>query len=228
MTNPHNPALEWFARQITRELVMAQIRIRRNGTGFEITHINETNPLPKDLSLPEVRALAQFTESGTYRPLKSSPDLRFGWRLLLQDAAALGQAVNQIYPGAIADCFAAQRDPPPVTHYRSFTARQTGMYRITAMLDDTQAARVIRACCHPGFCLKARRWTVEGLPADTGEGKSVIPCLEPCAVLLEFARKGIRMEQQNTVEIAFSKDELESLICSVKTALLAPPGSPRA
>jgi len=28
--------------------------------------------------------------------------------------------------------------------------------------------------------------------------KSVIPCLEPCAILLEFARKTARLEQQAT------------------------------
>ena len=54
---------------------------------------------------------------------------------------------------------------------------------------------MIRAGCHGKFCLKQRLWTVNGLPPDSSEEKSLIPCLEPCALLLEFARKAMRLEQ---------------------------------
>ena len=106
------------------------------------------------------------------------------------------QALNQLYPGAIADWYAAQTQPVPVTNYREFTERQTGMYRIATLLDDQQAAAVIRAGCHRRCCLKRRHWLVAGLEPDPAAEKSLIPCLEPCAVLLELARQAVRLEQE--------------------------------
>jgi hypothetical protein len=97
-----------------------------------------------------------------------------------------------LYPGAVADWFATQAAQPPVTSYREFTSRQTGMYRITTHLDDAAVAAVIHACCHKDFCLKRRLWTVEGAAPDAADAKSLIPCLEPCAILLEAARKAAR------------------------------------
>ena len=119
--------------------------------------------------------------------------------------------MNQLYPGAVADRRAARQMPPPVTHFREFTGRQSGMYRITAMLNDAQAARVIRACCPERFCLKRRLWTVETLKPDDPAGKSLIPCLEPCAVFLEFARQATRVEQEGRVRVGLTPSELTTL-----------------
>src|SRR4051812_29887474 len=69
------------------------------------------------------------------------------------------------------------------------------MYRKTQLLDDDQASKVVKACCHPRFCLKRRLWDVGGLGTDRIEAKSIIPCLEPCALLLEFARTVASIEQ---------------------------------
>jgi hypothetical protein len=140
--------------------------------------------------------MAQFTSAGAFRPLKSAPNLRRGWRVAAADETELELALSHLYPGAVADWFAARLDPPPATSYRQFTERQTGMYRITTMLSDSIAGAAIRACCHADFCLKRRLWSVQGLAPDAPEQKSVIPCLEPCAILLEFARKVARLEQE--------------------------------
>ena len=112
------------------------------------------------------------------------------------------------------------------------------MYRVTTMLSDAQAAQVTRACCHPGFCLKQRLWTVNGLAQDGVEEKSLIPCLEPCAVLLEFARKSMRIEQEEKMKLEVSPGEAATLVAALKTALAYPdsdareadfnaPGNPR-
>jgi hypothetical protein len=194
-----NPALTAFTASIETELVFAQVLIQRRERGFELRHVADRAVDAAALRLlteTEIRPLAQFTEAGAFRPLKSAPNLRRGWRMAAPDAEALGAALNQLYPGAMADWFAAQAPQPPVTSYRDFTARQTGMYRITTHLDDPTAGAMIRACCHVDFCLKRRLWTVDGLVPDAATGKSVIPCLEPCAILLEFARKVARLEQE--------------------------------
>jgi len=195
------PDLTAFAAAVESELVFAQVLIRRQGTGFELRHVDDRTTAPEQLKVVaenEVRPLAQFTAGGAFRPLKSAPNLRAGWRLLLKDDRSLGTALSQLYPGAVADCFAARVEKRPVTSYRDFTARQTGMYRITTFLDDDAAAAMTRACCHNNFCLKRRLWTVGSEPCDASMEKSVIPCLEPCAVLLEFARKAARWQQQGT------------------------------
>lgn len=191
--------MEKFAAQIETNFVFAQVLIRRQTVGFQLCHVADSAKSCSSLrsiSLNEIRILVQTTETGAFRPLKSSPNLATGWTLSVRDEAELEKALNEFYPGAIADWSAVQSESPPITNYREFVQRQTGMYRITAMLTDAQAAPMIRACCHKGFCLKARLWSVDGLPVDSIAEKSIIFCLEPCALLLEFARKVMRLEQQ--------------------------------
>jgi len=198
VTALENPALNAFVAEIKTSLIFAEIVVRRLEKGFELRHVQDRECDAGDLRLisaDEMRPLAQFTVVGAFRPLKSAPNLRRGWRLILTDGAKLEFALNQVYPGAVADWFAVRSGRAEPTHYREFTSRQTGMYRITAMLTDEQAAAMIRAGCHRKFCLKQRLWTVNGCSPDSSEDKSLVPCLEPCALLLEFARKAMRLEQ---------------------------------
>jgi hypothetical protein len=144
----------------------------------------------------EARTLAQFTATGEFRPLKSAPTLQRGWRMRLAGEAELELALNQLYPGAIADWHAARSEHPPVTNYREYASRQTGMYRITTMLNVSEVAAVIKEGCAAGRCLKRRLWTINGLALDAVAAKSLIACLEPCAVLMEAARTAVRSGQQ--------------------------------
>ncbi len=194
-----NPALKAFVAQMGDEFVLAQVLIRRAGVGYELRHVEDGEVAAESLRLAglnEARALAQFTKEGEFRPLKAAPNLQRGWRMQTANDEELELALSQLYPGAVADWFAARSANPPVTNYREFTNRQSGMYRITTMLSDAEAARVISAGCARGLCLKRRLWTVAGLEPDGAVEKSVIPCLEPCAVLLEMARKAVRAGQQ--------------------------------
>ena len=127
--------------------------------------------------------------------------------------------MEHLLPGAIADCHAAAQPGGTITHYREFTARQTGMYRNTARLDDNAAARVARSVCHLDFCLKRRLWTVPGLEAEEAEAKSCVPCLEPCALLLEFAGKAWRWEQTSEVERRFNESEAATIQAALEKAL---------
>ncbi len=198
-----NPALKAFVAQLPNELVIAQVLIRRTGTSYELRHADDATLATDTLRLIEIsqaRALAQTTATGEFRALKSAPTLPSGWRIVAKNDAELETTLGHLYPGAIADWYAAQASQPPVTHYRAYTNRQSGMYRITTMLDDAAVAKVIQTTCMPGLCLKRRLWTVDGLPPDASTGKSLIPCLEPCAVLMESARSALRAEQQEKAE----------------------------
>jgi hypothetical protein len=192
-----NPDVSAFLAAFNTEIVFGQVLIRRLENGFELRHEADRAAAPEALITlkgTELRTWAQSAAGGAFRPLKSAPDLRAGWRAVAADGAGLDLLLHYLYPGAVSDWFAAQCAHPPVTSYRQFTARQTGMYRITTMLTDEIAGAAIRACCHADFCLKRRLWSVEGLEPDAAGQKSIIPCLEPCALMLEFARKVARLE----------------------------------
>jgi hypothetical protein len=198
MVSVENPAIQAFTARIRDELPLGQVRIRRRPDGYELRHVADVASAPQALSaltLDELRRLAQFAARGDFRPLKSAPSLAGGWRFEARSDPELEQALNRLYPGAVADWFATQAPVPPVTPFRQFVGRQSGRYRITRMLTDEQAVTVTRTTCRPAACLKRRLWTVPCLEPDRPEDKSLIPCLEPCAVWLESAHVAMREAQ---------------------------------
>jgi hypothetical protein len=220
-----NPALRAFAARLGDERQFAQVLVRRMEGGYDLRHAADRRAPEsalREVPLAELRRLAQFTAEGAFRPLKAAPNLARGWRHRAPDLRALGEALDRIYPGAVADWFAAQSAAPPITDFRTFAARQTGMYRAVALLKDSRVARVIRATCDARFCLKQRLWSVEGLPADPAAAKSLIPCLEPCALLLEFARKAARFEQEDQFALTLAASEVETLRAALQRALDLP------
>ncbi|MBI4663009.1 MAG: hypothetical protein HY735_29725 [Verrucomicrobia bacterium] len=215
-------ALQTFVSRIDRELSFAQVFICRRGAGFELRHVQDRRRDAaelKDSSPAQLRTLAQFTAAGAFRPLKSAPNLQTGWTVSLRNDAELEMALNHLYPGAIADWYAAQSPSPPVTNYREFTDRQTGMYRITQKLRDSEAAETIQACCNTSLCLKRRLWSIGGLETDPPVEKSLIPCLEPCALLLEFARKVMRIEQETKLRLELAPSEARTLAEALRELL---------
>ena len=215
-----NPAIEKFVSAIGDALALAQVVIARTAAGFELRQIDDRG-LPADqlrtVPVSELRGLAQKTATGAFRPLKSSPNLQRGWRADVSGPVELEAALRDLYPGAVADWFAVHAGIPYVTDYRPFTERQSGMYRVTATLTDTEAAQVVRACCPKQFCLKQRLWTVPGLTPDSVDAKSLIPCLEPCAVFLELARTAARINQAGRISI--SSEDAAIALASLQASL---------
>lgn len=223
----YNPAATAFVAWVGAERSVGQVLIRREADSFSMRHEADRDRTGlRELPWNELRALVQTTAKGAFRPLKSAPTLVNGWLVSQLSAADAPSALDLLYPGFVADWHAVQSGTPPVTHYREFTNRQTGMYRITQLLNDAQAGQVIRASCHQDFCLKRRLWTVDGQAAD-GEGKGVIPCLEPCAVLLEFARKAARIEQGERVPLTLGEDELQTVLKALEIAIYQGTDGPR-
>jgi hypothetical protein len=75
--------------------------------------------------------------------------------------------------------------------------------------------------------LKQRLWTVEGLPSDGSAAKSLIPCLEPCAILLEFARTVVRLEQNEPFRAPESAEERQTLAVALEQTAQRPMGEIR-
>jgi hypothetical protein len=217
-----NPALDALIASIAPELVFGQVLVQRTPEGFQINHVEDRNSAePQPVTLSLLREIAQFTRAKQFRPLKSAPTLQSGWKFMARSASELNDALQCLYPGAVADWFAARQPSPPITSYRQFAGRQTGMYRVTAMLDDEQVAQVARAGCQRQFCLKRRLWGAKSLPPDEAEQKSLIPCLEPCAVLLEFARAAVRIEQREKYSVPLAMEEIETCVLALERLAMA-------
>ncbi len=222
MVAAFNPPLAALLGEIKQEFVFAQVAITRLREGYELRHLEDRAAAAAGLrlrSIPELRVLAQFSASGEFRPLKSAPNLQTGWRAIACTDSELNCALNHFYPGAVADWFAVQQGSFKPASYRDFTGRQTGMYRVTQLLNDAQATRAVASCCHRKFCLKRRLWSVEGLAGEDASDKSAIPCLEPCAILLEFARRVARIEQEKNMSLDLKPSELETVVAAIQTLL---------
>ncbi|MCD6050193.1 MAG: hypothetical protein K0Q55_1596 [Verrucomicrobia bacterium] len=225
MAKHDNPALTAFLAELPAQREFAQVVITRRDDAFELRHVADVAAAEAALEVVEVealRGLANHTDAGAFRPLKSAPNLRTGWRAVAHTAEELERSLDHLYPGALTDWYSARQAQPPVTHYRDYVNRQTGMYRITQMLTDEQVRDLARAGCHRDSCLKQRLWGGPELAADEAAEKSVIPCLEPCAVLSEFARKSMRLEQEEKAAVRVSSGDLETLLAAVNLALTQP------
>ena len=218
-----NPAIDAFIALVTPEVVFGQVLVRKTREGFLLTHVDDRDATaPAAVTLPLLREISEFTHGRQFRPLKAAPTLQRGWSFVARTESELNDALQCLYPGAVADWFAAQQPNPPVTSFREFTGRQTGMYRITTMLSDEQIGQLAHAGCHRLFCLKRRLWGAESLSTEPDTGKSLIPCLEPCAVLLEFARAAVRLEQHEKRAVLLAPEEIETCALALERAAQSP------
>jgi hypothetical protein len=234
-----HPPLELFVNELGKEKIIAQLLIRQigqQGQSYELLHHNDANKTKdelKELKLEEAQFYLSFTDTSVFRPIKGAPDMRSGWRLVVQNHQDLELALQAVYPGFISDNYAVKKiDPIPVTSYTDFAERQTGMYRNAKLLTEERAQQAVEACCGATLCLKRRYWSVPGLDADTaGAEKSEVPCLEPCAVMLEWGRKVVRMDQVATQAVesgasplswSMTPDEAKSLLAALELAQSTP------
>ncbi len=226
MSDYVSPALQAFVDFIGDGRDFVELRIRRlDGSRFELRHASEAE-LPFDsletVDLAGLRRVARVTASGAFRPNKAAPGLRGGWIHTACSVPDLGAALEALYPGAVPDWYAGQRAAPPITHFKDFTGRQTGLYRITQILPPPLAIRTIQACCGNRFCLRRRLWTTDGLAPDAETGKSALPCLEPCSLLLDLARRAMKLEQEVKQPLALAQGDLAVLVAALERALEAP------
>ena len=195
---------------------MGQVEIRQKDPGFALFHRDDATREELEFfhSPGDAAALAKFDDEGNYRPLKTAPDLRHGWRLELADLDALQQALDLFYPGRLAALAAWESNRLTTTPLRETLDRQTGMYRAAAKILDEEIDLLVGRLCRsqggaPG-CLRTILWARDGtgarpslrLPLDkfiapldqTGRGENVMPllCQEACNVLVAEARKVVQ------------------------------------
>lgn len=191
------------------------------GGGYELRHRVDADRPAAELTVhtdPEdASALALYDDAGAYRPLKTAPNLRHGWRLVVSDDKALRLALDQFYPARLGAWQAFQQGRLATTPLRETLGRQTGMYRVTAKLTDEQAdALVGRLCRSDGGCLRTILWRRDAagtvasskLPPEKfdpsydqttgkagGEGFVPLLCQEACNLLVAEARAVVKGER---------------------------------
>lgn len=181
--------------------------------GFMLVHRDDSarSDLADHRRPEDAAGLARFDDAENYRPLKTAPNLRHGWRLTLRNVAELRTALDLFYPGRLAAFFAFEKHELLATPLRATLGRQSGMYRIAAQIDDPAADELIGNFCRSdGGCLRTILWrrddegTVPSTrlpPAkfdpiydQTGGGRPVVPllCQEACNLLVAEARKVVQ------------------------------------
>jgi sirohydrochlorin cobaltochelatase len=157
--------------------------------------------------------IAKHDDASNYRPLKTAPTLRHGWRLEVADISELRQALDYFYPGRLAIFSAWKQNRLATTPLRETLDRQSGMYRVAAKISDKQIDEVVWSFCRSnGGCLRTILWRRDGtgapastkLPSQkfdpshdqTGRGQGTIPllCQEPCHLLVNECRKVVKGE----------------------------------
>lgn len=228
-------ALEDFAAWVSEEpagRVFAQVLVRRvepdetpsgpTGGGYELRHAEDGGREAGELALHEepreAREIAKLTEEGEYRPLKSSPNLRRGWLLRVEDEGGLSRAMQYLYPSAVVHWHLDRRGELPITSYRENAARQSGIYQRIQKLSDAGVRRAARACCEDAVCLKRTLWDVDDkTPLDMHRGDGEIPCPEPCSVFVSFARRVRVFEREEERDL----DDPSQLTASERGDLVA-------
>jgi sirohydrochlorin cobaltochelatase len=178
------------ARQI------GQVAIRANAGGFTLCHIDDLacTDLAPHARPEDARTLATFDDAGNFRPLKTAPNLRHGWRLEVRDATALRRALDYLYPAMCGVLHSAEREELIPIPLRETLARQSGMYAVTRKITDSQAAETIARVC--GGCLKTRLWTIGASTHDHPASGAALPmlCHEACNLLIAEARRMVKAE----------------------------------
>jgi sirohydrochlorin cobaltochelatase len=145
----------------TLPLCFGQILVQKSGKGFVLCHRDDS--AHDDLEIfqnPEdAIEIARYDDSGNYRPLKTAPNLRHGWRMKVQSPAELKHALDHFYPGRLAVFAAWQGGELRTTPLRETLDRQSGMYRIAAKISDAQIDDLVADFCRSdGGCLRTILW----------------------------------------------------------------------
>lgn len=207
-----------------REFGQLFIRRLESSVGFELRHREDAeNPDLTRYDDPRAaREISRLTESGEYRPLKSSPNLRRGWKLTVADDRELVTAMNHLYPAAVVHWYLYVEERLDITNYRENAARQSGIYKRIQRLTSEGVQDAARACCDDAVCLKKTLWDVdEDTPLAMDRGNGEIPCPEPCSIFVSFARR-VRLFEREAKRgldaIGLSPSEKEDLTALVQAA----------
>jgi len=199
---------EWGELLVTVEL--ADDDYRR----YEVRHVDDADvdadvdALEEHLDPLEARQVAKFDERERYRPLKTAPSLRTGWRFADLTSTEVVDTVDAFYPATVANWHREREGELDVDHWVDATGRQTGMYGLLETWNRGEGHEhvewVAEACCADSECVKRREWQYDDdtdLAVDGGEG--TFPCREPCSMVISAARTWTKLEGEESQTYEF-------------------------
>lgn len=211
------PLEKALAAVLSDKSYFGQIFIQATNVGsFALCHRDDANKSDLEIFRKPDDALdiARYDDAGKYRPLKTAPDLRHGWRMEVVDLGELRRALDYFYPGRLAMLVAWTGNRLSTTPLRETLDRQSGMYRIAAKILDEQIDDMVgNFCKSDGGCLRTILWKRDArgtspstrLPPEkfnpshdqTGRGENAIPllCQEACNLLVAECRKVAKGER---------------------------------
>jgi sirohydrochlorin cobaltochelatase len=145
---------------------------KREGAGFVLLHRDDASldQLQTYQDAENAIEIAKYDDAGNYRPLKTAPNLRHGWRLELATVDELRRALDYFYPGRLAVFAAWKSGYLRTTALRETLDRQSGMYRAAAKISDSQINDVVADFCRSDSgCIRTILWKRDrnGLIAST-------------------------------------------------------------
>jgi sirohydrochlorin cobaltochelatase len=147
---------------LTASSYFGQIVIQKIPTGrFVLFHRDDEtlDHLQVFRSAEDAIEIAKCDDAGNYRPLKTAPNLRHGWRLELDTLEQLRHALDYFYPGRLAVFAAWKKGKLQTTPLRETLDRQSGMYRVATKISDSQIDDLVADFCRSnGGCLRTILW----------------------------------------------------------------------
>jgi sirohydrochlorin cobaltochelatase len=140
---------------------LGQILFQKTDGSFVLCHRDDEirNDLQRFENADAAIEIAKYDDAGNYRPLKTAPSLRHGWRLELDTLEELRHALDYFYPGRLAVFAAWKSGKLDTTALRETLNRQSGMYRVAAKIFDSQINDLVANFCRSkGGCLRTILW----------------------------------------------------------------------
>ncbi|WP_436927467.1 DR2241 family protein [Halosimplex amylolyticum] len=237
-----------LATGISREWGQLSVTVTVDDTGsrrYAIRHVDDADAAGDALTDYEdpldARQIAKHDDRERYRPLKTVPTLRTGWRFPDLGPEEVFRAVDSFYPATVANWHREREGELDVSHWRETIGRQSGIYGVVDTWDRGEGHEhvdwVAESCCVDSQCLKRREWQYdEETDLDVGGGASktprdeggatadgsdgVFPCREPCSLVISAARRWTKLEgeQSRTYEFELTpseKEQIEEIIDAV-------------
>lgn len=202
---------------------IGELAIVASAAGFVVSHRDDIGR--RDLGnfdVGDAVEVARLDDAGTYRPLKTAPNLRHGWKISTHHPGEIAQIIDAIYPGRLAALRAWQSSRLTPVPLRETLDRQSGMYRIAATISDAQIDELVGTFCQSkSGCLRTILWKRDAggsiassrlpatkfdpamdqfvisrrLPPRNPAGHAPLLCQEACNLLVAAARKVARDDE---------------------------------
>jgi sirohydrochlorin cobaltochelatase len=140
---------------------VGQIVVQKSDGCFVLCHRDDEtlDQLQIFRSAEDAIEIAKYDDAGSYRPLKTAPNLRHGWRLELATVEELRRALDYFYPSRLTVYAAWKRGYLKTTALRETLDRQSGMYRVAAKISDPQIDDLVADFCRSeSGCLRTILW----------------------------------------------------------------------